>query len=85
MQILICNKMASTLFQLGLSVFLAAALRRFTTLQTVMEMKHADHGDMPAKLSWMWTCEAMKDTLGGKGKFRAGQLVEQKRATSDTR
>ena len=36
-----------------------------------------------AKLSWMWTPESMKDTLYGKGRFRARQLLEQKRVISD--
>lgn len=39
--------------------------------------------DDATKLSWEWTDETIKDTLHGKGKFRASQLLEQKRATSD--
>ncbi|KAL4011804.1 hypothetical protein IC575_028867 [Cucumis melo] len=36
-----------------------------------------------AKLLWTWTPEPMKDTLQGKGKFKANRLLEQKGTTVD--
>ena len=41
--------------------------------------KHHNHN----KLTWLWAPEAMKDTLQGKGQFKASQLLEQKQTTSD--
>lgn len=35
------------------------------------------------QLSWMWTAEPMQDTLNGKGRFKASQLLDQKDATFD--
>ncbi|XWS49458.1 hypothetical protein CRYUN_Cryun12cG0005400 [Craigia yunnanensis] len=56
---------------------------KVNTQTSIMVKKQMDNEDKAAKLSWMWTPEAMKDTLYGKGRFRARQLLEQKRATSD--
>ncbi|KAB1218638.1 Beta-galactosidase 7 [Morella rubra] len=36
------------------------------------------------QLSWMWAPEPMKDTLRGKGRFRANHLLDQKETTVDS-
>ncbi|XVE99945.1 hypothetical protein REPUB_Repub03eG0243800 [Reevesia pubescens] len=56
---------------------------KVNTQTSIMVKKQMDNEDKASKLSWMWTPETIKDTLKGKGKFIARQLLEQKRATSD--
>ncbi|KAM7259503.1 hypothetical protein ACFE04_015244 [Oxalis oulophora] len=36
------------------------------------------------KLKWMWSSEAIKDTLDGKGSFKASTLLDQKETTVDS-
>lgn len=50
--------------------------------QTTVYAKKED--DESSEFSWMWAPEAMKDTLQGKGKFQAPQLLEQKQTTVDS-
>ncbi|OMO87871.1 hypothetical protein CCACVL1_08712 [Corchorus capsularis] len=65
-------------------IYNTAKVRTQTTIMVKKQIDDdGDEIENPIQLSWMWTFEAMKDTLQGKGKFKAGQLLEQKRATFD--
>ena len=52
--------------------------------QTSIYVKKQASNSGGEPLSWMWAPEAMKDTLQGKGKFKASLLLEQKQTTVDS-
>ncbi|KAJ7950525.1 Beta-galactosidase [Quillaja saponaria] len=52
--------------------------------QTSIMIKKKDERGASDQLSWKWLPEAIKDTLKGRGKFQANQLLEQKSVTSDS-
>ncbi|OMO93581.1 hypothetical protein COLO4_16849 [Corchorus olitorius] len=64
-------------------IYNTAKVRTQTTIMVKKQIDDEDEIENPTQLSWMWTFEAMKDTLQGKGKFSARQLLEQKRASFD--
>ncbi|KAL2325710.1 hypothetical protein Fmac_024768 [Flemingia macrophylla] len=49
--------------------------------QTSIMVKKSD--DASPKLTWVWIPEKKKDTMQGKGSFKANQLLEQKELTLD--
>ncbi|KAL2326198.1 hypothetical protein Fmac_025256 [Flemingia macrophylla] len=49
--------------------------------QTSIMVKKSD--DASPKLTWVWIPEKKKDTMQGKGSFKANQLLEQKELTFD--
>ncbi|KAL2326203.1 hypothetical protein Fmac_025261 [Flemingia macrophylla] len=49
--------------------------------QTSIMVKKSDDGS--PKLTWVWIPEKKKDTMQGKGSFKANQLLEQKELTFD--
>ncbi|XVE65399.1 hypothetical protein DITRI_Ditri07aG0177400 [Diplodiscus trichospermus] len=56
---------------------------KVNTQTSIMVKTQIDNEEKAAGLTWMWTTEAVKDALYGKGRFSARQLLEQKRVTSD--
>ncbi|KAJ4822249.1 hypothetical protein Tsubulata_045095 [Turnera subulata] len=52
-------------------------------VQTTVMVKQQNEADKPQQLSWAWAPEPMKDTMKGKGRFTASQLLEQKATTND--
>ncbi|PON64509.1 Glycoside hydrolase [Parasponia andersonii] len=50
--------------------------------QSSQHLNHNSHKGND-KLTWLWAPEDIKDTLRGKGRFRASQLLDQKLTTSD--
>lgn len=61
-------------------VFNTAKVNAQTSL---LVKKQDEHRGKPSQLSWTWAPEPMRDTLQGKGRFRARQLLEQKQTTLD--
>lgn len=57
----------------------------FNTAKVNSQTSLLAHRDYPGanKLAWQWSPEPMKDTMQGKGKFRATQLLEQKQTSFD--
>uniref|UniRef100_A0A2N9ILC6 Beta-galactosidase n=1 Tax=Fagus sylvatica TaxID=28930 RepID=A0A2N9ILC6_FAGSY len=52
--------------------------------QTSIIVKRKQVADEDRPLSWVWAPELIKDTLQGKGRFKANQLLEQKQTTVDS-
>ncbi|XP_050284914.1 beta-galactosidase 7-like [Quercus robur] len=51
---------------------------------SVMVKKQVGGSRHHKRLSWVWAPEAIKDTLTGKGRFKADLLLDQKQTTADS-